>query len=101
MAKKNRIISIIGALIMLVTVMSPVSAVAATDVQLNVELVTNGGFEAVSGSTPKNWNGVNTWKAGSVLSLVSAADDPGNVHSGNYAVKYEVNGGDNPEYNTK
>ena len=96
MKAKHRIISLISVLMLLMSLAAPLTAMAATDVQLNVELVTNGGFEAVSGSTPKNWNGVNTWKAGSVLSLVSAADDPGNVHSGNYAVKYEVNGGDNP-----
>ena len=59
-------------------------------------LIVNGGFESVSNNSPANWNGFRTWTNGSKISLVNAASEPGNVYSGNYAVKYSTKNGDNP-----
>ncbi len=63
---------------------------------LGMDVLSNGGFENITDGVPADWTGVDTWTNGSVLSVVSAEDNPANVHSGNHAIKYEVKGGDNP-----
>lgn len=57
-----------------------------------VELTENGGFEASeAGSTsPANWSLV-TNEGGAVIQVISAADQPENVHSGDKALEVAIN----------
>lgn len=90
----RKIFAVMTAVLMLSVPVMPMYATG----EYNVELIKNGGFESVNANktAADNWGGFHTWKNGSVLSLVSAEDNANNVHSGNYAVKFETKGGDNP-----
>lgn len=81
---------------MLVTVIMIVSCVgvfvpAAAGVNIGDNIVRNGGFEQ---ELTDNWLGFGVREEGKEISLVSAKDEPENVHSGNYAAKLVTNGGD-------
>ncbi|MBR5219242.1 MAG: carbohydrate binding domain-containing protein, partial [Clostridia bacterium] len=90
----RKIFAVMTAVLMLSVPVMPVSA----DEQYNVELIVNPGFESVNASqtAANSWGGFSTWRNGSVLSLVKKSDNADNVHSGDYAVKFETKAGDNP-----
>ncbi len=76
-----------------VTVFSAMTVLAVDNkVQINDDIIKNGGFEEEI--TDDNWRGFGTREEGKEISLVSAENEPENVHSGNYAAKLVTNGGE-------
>lgn len=59
----------------------------------HTELMKNGGLEICDSlqTKPVGYNGFNEWNGESTITLVKAADNPNNVHSGNYAANITAN----------
>lgn len=74
------------------TITSSISSASSSSTPVVIELAENGGFEdSEAGSTaPANWSLANN-EGTAAIQVISAADQPSNVHSGNRALEIAIN----------